>query len=46
MNVLNVLEKCAQEYKNKTAVIFRQEEISFFQLRDKVFSFAQSLLKL
>jgi len=46
MNVINILEKCAKEYQNKPAIIFRQEEISFLQLKDKVFSFAQSLLKL
>jgi long-chain acyl-CoA synthetase len=46
MNVVEILEKCAKEYQNKSAVIFRQQEISFLQLKDKVFSFAQSLLKL
>jgi len=46
MNVVDVLERCAKEYGNKTAVVFRQEEISFSQLKDKVFSFAQSLIKL
>jgi acyl-CoA synthetase (AMP-forming)/AMP-acid ligase II len=46
MNVVEVLEKCAKEYSDKPAVIFRQEEISFLQLKDKVFSLAQNLLKL
>ena len=46
MKVINILEKCTQEHANKPAVIFRQEEISFLQLKDKVFSLAQSLLKL
>jgi len=46
MNVVNILKKCAKEYQNKPAVIFRQQEISFLQLKDKVFSFAGSLLKL
>jgi acyl-CoA synthetase (AMP-forming)/AMP-acid ligase II len=46
MIVIDILERCAKEYQNKPAVIFRQEEISFIQLKDKVFSLAQSLLKL
>ena len=46
MNVVEILEKCAKEYADKPAVIFRQEETSFLQLKDKVFSLAQSLLKL
>jgi acyl-CoA synthetase (AMP-forming)/AMP-acid ligase II len=46
MNVTNLLEKCAKEYQNNPAVIFRQKETSFLQLKNKVFSFAQSLLKL
>jgi acyl-CoA synthetase (AMP-forming)/AMP-acid ligase II len=46
MNVINILGKCAEEYANNPAIIFRQEELSFLQLKDKVFSLAQSLLKL
>lgn len=46
MDVANILEKCAKEYGNKTAVIFRQDEISFAQLKDKAFSLSNSLLKL
>ncbi|MFA6358501.1 MAG: AMP-binding protein [Candidatus Omnitrophota bacterium] len=46
MNVVNVLEKCAKLYGGKTAVIFRQEQLSFLQLKDKVFLLSQSLLKL
>lgn len=46
MNVANVLEQCVRKYGSKPAVIFRQEELSFTQLRDQVFSFSQSLLKL
>lgn len=46
MKVVEVLEKCAKEQGNNPAVIFRQEEISFLQLKDGVFSLAQSLLKL
>ena len=46
MNVADVLERCAKEYGKKPAIIFRQDELSFAQLRDKVFSLSQSLLKL
>jgi len=46
MNVIDILEKCAKEYQNQPAVVFRQEEISFLQIKNKVFSFAQSLLRL
>ncbi len=46
MNVISVLEKAAAEYKNNSAIIFRDELISFDALKDKVFSFSQSLLKL
>ncbi len=46
MDAINLLEKCAKEYQNKPAIIFRQEEISFLQLKNKVFSLSQGLLKL
>jgi len=46
MNIVEVLEKCARDYPVKPAIIFRQEQISFPQLKDKVFAFAQALLKL
>ncbi|MCX5668530.1 MAG: AMP-binding protein [Candidatus Omnitrophica bacterium] len=46
MNIINILEQCAKEYAQKSAIIFREESISFLQLKDKVFSFSQSLLKL
>jgi len=46
MEVVKVLEKCAISYGAKPAIIFRQEQLSFAQLKDKVFAFAQSLLKL
>lgn len=46
MDVSKVLEKCAQEYGKNPAIVFRQQELSFAQLRDKAFSFSQSLLKL
>lgn len=46
MDVINLLDKCAKEYAQHPAVIFRGEQISFAQLKDKVFSFSDSLLKL
>ncbi|MHB8154531.1 MAG: class I adenylate-forming enzyme family protein [Candidatus Omnitrophota bacterium] len=46
MNIINILEQCAKEYAQKSAIIFREESISFLQLKDKVFSLSQSLLKL
>ena len=46
MDVISVLEQCAKEYAQKNAIIFREESISFLQLKDKVFSLSQSLLKL
>ncbi|MDD5130622.1 MAG: AMP-binding protein [Candidatus Omnitrophica bacterium] len=46
MNVVKVLEECAEKYTQKPAVIFRQDQISFGQLKDKVFAFSQALLKL
>ena len=46
MNVVKVLEECARIYAHKSAIIFRQEQLSFVQLRDKVFALGQALLKL
>ncbi|MDD5108505.1 MAG: class I adenylate-forming enzyme family protein [Candidatus Omnitrophica bacterium] len=46
MNVASVLERCVKEYGDRPAVIFRQQELTFTQLRDKVFSFSQGLLAL
>jgi len=46
VNVVNVLEECAKIYAHKPAIIFRQEQLSFIQLRDKVFALGQGLLKL
>jgi len=46
VNVANILEKRVKEDGQKTAVVFRQDEISFSQLKDKVFSLSNSLLKL
>ncbi|MFH1190984.1 MAG: class I adenylate-forming enzyme family protein, partial [Candidatus Omnitrophota bacterium] len=46
MNVNNILEQCAKEYARKPAIIFRQEQLSFAQLRDKVLALSQGLLKL
>jgi long-chain acyl-CoA synthetase len=46
MDVVKVLENCAKKYTDKPAVIFRQEQLSFTQLKDKVFSLGQALLEL
>ena len=46
MQVAKILEKCAKIYAHKPAIIFRQEQLSFTQLKDKVFSLSQGLLKL
>ncbi|HPT38797.1 MAG TPA: AMP-binding protein [Candidatus Omnitrophota bacterium] len=46
MDIVKVLEASAKNYAHKTAIIFRQEQISFAQLKNKVFALSQSLLKL
>ena len=46
MHIVNILEQSAKEYAQKSAIIFHEENISFLQLKDRVFSFSQSLLKL
>ena len=46
MDVFNILKQCAKEYELRPAVIFGQEQVSFVQLKDKVFSLAEGLLKL
>ena len=46
MDVINILKQLAEEHGDRPAVIFGQEQISFTELRDKVFSLAQGLLKL
>jgi long-chain acyl-CoA synthetase len=46
MHIIKVLEECAKNYGAKPAVIFRQEQISFAQLKDKVFALAAALHKL
>jgi long-chain acyl-CoA synthetase len=46
MHVVNILKQRAKEYAHRPAVIFGQEQISFAELKDKVFSLAQGLLKL
>ena len=46
MQIANILEQCAKVYAQKSAIIFREESISFLQLKETVFSFSQSLLKL
>ena len=46
MDIVKLLDQNAQEYHDRAVVIFRQEEISFGQLRDRVFSLSQSLIRL
>ena len=46
MDVVKVLEDCAKNFADKTAVIFRQDQLSFIQLKNKVFALAQGLRKL
>ena len=46
MDVINLLEARAKQYGQKPAVIFREQTVSFAQLRDRVFSLAQGLLKI
>ena len=46
MDTVKVLENCAKIYGDKPAVIFRQDQITFTQLKDKVFALGQALLKL
>ena len=46
MNVINLLENNAKRHGEKPAIIFRDKQISFSQLKDKVFSLSQSLLRL
>jgi acyl-CoA synthetase (AMP-forming)/AMP-acid ligase II len=46
MDVVSLLKERAQKQGHKPAVVFGQERISFLQLKDKVFSLAQGLLKL
>ncbi|MFH0917741.1 MAG: class I adenylate-forming enzyme family protein, partial [Candidatus Omnitrophota bacterium] len=46
MDVVKILENCAKTYAHKSAIIFCQEQLSFPQLRDKVFALGQGLLKL
>jgi acyl-CoA synthetase (AMP-forming)/AMP-acid ligase II len=46
MNVAEVLEKQTKESAHKPAVIFKDQSISFRQLRDASFKLADSLIKL
>jgi acyl-CoA synthetase (AMP-forming)/AMP-acid ligase II len=46
MKVIEVLEKLAKEFPQNPAIIFRGDKITFVQLKDKVFSLSQGLLKL
>ncbi|MDD5253249.1 MAG: class I adenylate-forming enzyme family protein [Candidatus Omnitrophota bacterium] len=46
MDIVDILKQRSKEYGDRTAIIFGQEQISFDQLKNKVFSLAQGLLKL
>ncbi|MDD5408755.1 MAG: class I adenylate-forming enzyme family protein [Candidatus Omnitrophica bacterium] len=46
MDIVDILKQRAKEYAQKPALIFGQEQISFAELKDKVFSLGQGLLKL
>lgn len=46
MNVFELLEKQAEKSADKPAIIFKDEAISFSQLRDASFKFADSLMRL
>ncbi len=46
MNVAKVLEEKAKEFSNKPALIFKEQTITFSQLRDYSFCFAESLKNL
>lgn len=46
MNVAELLEKQANKTPHKPAIIFKDQTISFNQLRDSSFKFADSLIKL
>jgi len=46
MLVNDILKQQAQSFKDKPAVIFRDEQVTFSQLKDNVFALADSLLKL
>jgi acyl-CoA synthetase (AMP-forming)/AMP-acid ligase II len=46
MDIVNILKQRAEEYAQRPALIFGQEQVSFALLKDKVFSLAQGLRKL
>lgn len=46
MDIVNILNERSKEYGQRSAIIFGQEQISFDQLRERVFSLARGLLKL
>ncbi len=46
MNVAEILRKRAEEHPDKSAIIFKDQSISFTQLRDFAFKLADSLIKL
>jgi len=46
MNIIDALEKGASQRGNKTAIIFRDQVITFKQLRDNAFCFSDALKRL
>jgi len=46
MDIVDILKQGSKEYGDRPAIIFGQEQISFEQLKNKVFALAQGLLKL
>ncbi len=46
MQVTEILAAQAEKYQEKTAFIFKDQHISFMQLRDAVFKLANSLIEL
>ncbi|MFH1414225.1 MAG: class I adenylate-forming enzyme family protein, partial [Candidatus Omnitrophota bacterium] len=46
MNIAKLLETKAQKYKDKPALIFKNQSISFTQLRDTSYKLTNSLIKL
>jgi acyl-CoA synthetase (AMP-forming)/AMP-acid ligase II len=46
MDIVNILKQRSEEYAQRPAVIFGQGQVSFFELKNKVFSLAQGLLEL
>ncbi len=46
MDIVDILKRRAEEYPRKSAVVFGQENISFSELKGRVFSLAQGLIEM